>query len=78
MDSTQVCVFKQTNKVRLSSLLKGRNGSTLEAQIGLEVLQTNTKNNQQKKKNEHAYAYMHMQPIPVRFHEQDAETGACE
>jgi len=38
MDGTQVGVLKQSHQVCLAGLLKGSNGSTLEAQIRLEVL----------------------------------------
>jgi hypothetical protein len=38
VDSAQVGVLKQTNKVGLGSLLKGHDGRRLEAEIGLEVL----------------------------------------
>jgi hypothetical protein len=39
VDGAQVGVLKQADKVCLSCLLQGSNGGTLEAQIGLEVLQ---------------------------------------
>jgi len=38
MDGAQVGVLKQTNKVRLSSLLEGKHSMALETQISLEVL----------------------------------------
>ena len=38
VDSTQVGVLKQTNKVGLGSLLKSHDGGGLEAEIGLEIL----------------------------------------
>jgi hypothetical protein len=38
MDGAQVSVLKETNKVGLSSLLKGKDGRSLKAKIGLEVL----------------------------------------
>jgi len=38
MDGAQVGVLKQTHQVCLTGLLKSSNGSTLEAQISLEVL----------------------------------------
>ena len=38
MDGTQVGVLKQTNKVSLTSLLKGHDGRRLETQVSLEVL----------------------------------------
>ena len=38
VDGSQVGVFKETNKVSLSSLLESQDGGGLEAEIGLEVL----------------------------------------
>ncbi len=38
VDSAQVGVFEETNKVRLSSLLKSEDGRSLESEIALEVL----------------------------------------
>jgi len=38
MDGAQVGVLKQTNKVRLGSLLEGKHSMALETQISLEVL----------------------------------------
>lgn len=38
MNGAQVGVFKQPNKVCFRSLLKGKDGSTLETQVRLEVL----------------------------------------
>ena len=38
VDSAQVGVLKETNEVGLSSLLKGEDGRSLEAKVGLEVL----------------------------------------
>ena len=38
VDSAQVGVFKKTNQVGLTGLLKSSNSRALEAQIGLEVL----------------------------------------
>ena len=38
MDSTQVGIFEKTNKVCLSSFLKGKNSRSLETKIGLEIL----------------------------------------
>ena len=38
MDGAQVGVFEKTNKVSFSSLLKGQDGTSLKAQIGLEIL----------------------------------------
>ncbi len=38
MNGAQVGVFKQPNKVCFGSLLKGKDGSTLETQVRLEVL----------------------------------------
>jgi len=38
MDSTQVCVLKETNEVGFTSFLKGHYGRALEAQLGLEIL----------------------------------------
>lgn len=38
VDGAQVGVLKETHKVGLSSLLKGKDGRRLEAQVGLEVL----------------------------------------
>ena len=38
MNSTQVCILKQTNKIRLCRLLKGCHCTALEPQIGLEIL----------------------------------------
>jgi hypothetical protein len=38
MNGAQVCVFKQANKVCFGSLLKGKDSSTLETQVRLEVL----------------------------------------
>ena len=38
MDGAQVGVLEKSNKVGLSSLLKGKNGRSLETKIGLEVL----------------------------------------
>jgi len=38
MNRTQIGILKKTNKVRLSSLLKGQNRRSLETKIGLEVL----------------------------------------
>jgi histone H3 len=38
MDGAQVGVLEETNKVGLSSLLKGKDGRSLETKIGLEVL----------------------------------------
>jgi hypothetical protein len=42
MDSSQVGVLKQTNKVSLSSLLEGKHSRALETQISLEVLRNFT------------------------------------
>ena len=38
MNSTKICIFKQTDQVRLCRLLKRRHGTALEPQIGFEVL----------------------------------------
>jgi histone H3 len=38
VDSAQVGVLKEANEVGLSSLLKGKDGRSLEAKVGLEVL----------------------------------------
>ena len=38
MDGTQVGILKKTNEVSLGSLLKGKDGRSLETQVGLEVL----------------------------------------
>ncbi len=38
VDSTQVCVLKETNQVSLSGLLQGQDGRSLESKITLEVL----------------------------------------
>ena len=38
MNGAQVGVFKQSNKVCFGSLLKGKDGSTLETQVALEIL----------------------------------------
>jgi hypothetical protein len=38
VDGAQVGVLEETNKVSLSSLLKGKDGRSLEPQVGLEVL----------------------------------------
>ena len=38
MDGTQVSVFKQTNKIGLTSLLQGHDGRALEPEVSLEVL----------------------------------------
>jgi len=38
MNSTQIRIFKQTDKICLDSLLKGSNSTALESQIGLEIL----------------------------------------
>jgi histone H3 len=38
VDGAQVGVLEKSNKVGLSSLLKGKNGRSLETKIGLEVL----------------------------------------
>ena len=38
VDSAQVGVLKQTNKIGLACFLKGHHGRALETQIGLEVL----------------------------------------
>ena len=38
VNSTQVCILKQTNKVSFGGFLKGQHGRTLESKIGLEVL----------------------------------------
>ena len=37
MDCTKICVFKQTNKIGLSSFLKSKDGMTLEPQIRLKM-----------------------------------------
>ena len=38
VDSAQVGVLKQTNKVGLASFLKGHHGGALETQVGFEIL----------------------------------------
>ncbi|PNX61597.1 hypothetical protein L195_g052542 [Trifolium pratense] len=38
MNSTKISIFKQTNKISFSSFLKCRNSTTLESQIGFEIL----------------------------------------
>jgi hypothetical protein len=38
VDSAQICVLKQTDKVRLGSFLQSKHGRRLKAQIRLEVL----------------------------------------
>ena len=38
MDGTEVGVLKQTNKVSLTSLLKGHDGRGLESEVSLEIL----------------------------------------
>jgi hypothetical protein len=38
MDSAKIGVLEKANKVSLSSLLKGKDGRSLESEIGLEVL----------------------------------------
>ena len=38
MDGAQVSILEKTNKVGLSSLLKGKDGRSLESKVGLEVL----------------------------------------
>jgi histone H3 len=38
VDGAEVGVLEQTNEVSFSSLLKGTDGSALEAEVGLEVL----------------------------------------
>ena len=38
VDSTQVGVLEESNKVGLTGFLKGHDGGTLETQIGLEIL----------------------------------------
>jgi hypothetical protein len=38
MDGTQVGILEKTNEVSLSGLLKGKDGRSLETQVGLEVL----------------------------------------
>ena len=38
VDGAQVSILEKTNKVGLSSLLKGKNGRSLESKVGLEVL----------------------------------------
>jgi hypothetical protein len=38
VDGSQVGVLEETNKVSLGGLLKGKDGRSLEAEIGLEVL----------------------------------------
>jgi hypothetical protein len=38
VDGTQVGILKKTNEVSLGSLLKGKDGRSLETQVGLEVL----------------------------------------
>ena len=38
MDSSQVGILEETNKVSLSGLLESEDGGRLEAEIGLEVL----------------------------------------
>ena len=38
MDGAEVGVLKETNQVRLASILKGHHSSALEPQVSLEVL----------------------------------------
>jgi hypothetical protein len=38
VDSAEVGVFKESNKVRLGSLLKGKDGTALKAKVSLVVL----------------------------------------
>jgi len=38
VDGAQVGVLEKTNEVSLGSLLKGKNGGSLESKVGLEVL----------------------------------------
>ncbi|KAL0913870.1 hypothetical protein M5K25_017362 [Dendrobium thyrsiflorum] len=38
VDSAQICVFKETNKVCLRCLLQSQHGMALETQIRLEIL----------------------------------------
>ena len=38
MDGTEVGIFEKTNKVRFGSLLQGKNSSTLETEVTLEIL----------------------------------------
>ena len=38
MNSTQIRILKQTDKICLDGLLKGTNSTALESQIGLEIL----------------------------------------
>ena len=38
VDGAQVSILEKTNKVGLSSLLKGKDGRSLESKVGLEVL----------------------------------------
>ena len=38
VDSAEVGILKETNKVSFRSLLKGKDSAALEAQVGLEVL----------------------------------------
>jgi hypothetical protein len=38
VDSTQVGILKQSNKVGLGSLLKSKDSGRLETEIGLEIL----------------------------------------
>ena len=38
MDGTQVGILEKTNEVSFGGLLKGKDGRSLETQVGLEVL----------------------------------------
>ena len=38
VDSTQVCIFKEGNKVGLNGFLESTDGRGLEAKVGLEIL----------------------------------------
>ena len=38
MDGAKVCVLEETCEVALSSLLKGQEGGTLEAELGVDAL----------------------------------------
>ena len=38
MDCTEVGVLEETSKIALSSLLKGKEGSALEAELGVDTL----------------------------------------